>query len=147
MGSIFRHRSIAYLAPVHVPTDTLSLIRRMTMRYRLPVAILVVAGGIIASTNPLLAQGAVCIRDNYYRFVCGEFAGHQQRQTCIFDRRGVYTCGDRMHRGGYYDDGPRHPRGDYDGIPRGRPYGPPIRGRCVAGFTVQDGICKPYRGG
>jgi hypothetical protein len=28
----------------------------------------------------------------------------------------------------------------------GHPQYYPIRGRCPAGFTVQSGLCKPYRG-
>jgi len=53
----------------------------------------------------------------------------------------------------YYNNAAPYDRGygiekpPRDDLPHGEPFGLPIMGRCVQGFTVQDGICKPYRGG
>ena len=48
---------------------------------------------------------------------------------------GMYECGYR-YRHGYGWHGPRDERRyDYD-----------RRHRCPRGYTVQDGVCKPYRG-
>jgi hypothetical protein len=47
---------------------------------------------------------------------------------------GMYQCGYR-HRRGYGWHGQRDER-RYDRVPA----------RCPRGYTVQDGVCKPYRG-
>jgi hypothetical protein len=62
----------------------------------------------------------------------------------------------------YYDEPPRYyePPRRYYGPPPDegsvfqfnfggrdeRRYAPPVRGRCQPGYTIQDGLCKPYRG-
>jgi hypothetical protein len=79
--------------------------------------------------------------------------------------RGRYWNGHRCAGGGaYYQGGPRGYDRGYYGRGYARAYGPPrvqgtlrcdYRGRCYAGgplscgnpnYTVQDGVCKPYRG-
>ncbi|MFN3658560.1 MAG: hypothetical protein ACK4UO_15025 [Pseudolabrys sp.] len=62
----------------------------------------------------------------------------------------------RRYRRGYeyyYDDyGPPprryygRPDRYYGPPPRRERYSPPRNGRCPAGHTIQDGLCKPYRG-
>jgi hypothetical protein len=61
---------------------------------------------------------------------------------------GMYECGYRHRRGegwhGRRDDRPREYdrryRGGYNDGPRQQPL------RCPRNYTVQDGVCKPYRG-
>lgn len=105
----------------------------------------------------LLASAAVTATGNIASAAddCG-WGWKREKHRCIpYDERQS-----QQRYGGprYYDDGPRYDRGydepryyrgggGYDGVPRGGPGEPAIRGRCVAGFTSQDGICKPYRGG
>ena len=62
--------------------------------------------------------------------------------------------GGPYYGGGYYGGGPyygdRYRERYYDGDYRYRGYYPPGRYRtfngCQRGWTVQDGLCKPYRG-
>lgn len=37
-------------------------------------------------------------------------------------------------------------RFDFGGGGDHRRYAPPVRGRCQRGYTIQDGLCKPYTG-
>lgn len=50
----------------------------------------------------------------------------------------------------YYGPPPRHYYGPPPGYrappPRRERYAPPRNGKCPAGHTIQDGLCKPYRG-
>ena len=65
---------------------------------------------------------------------------------------GMYECGYR-HRRGYGWHGPRDDRPheydrryrEYDRGYRGG-YNDERRRQCPQGFSVQDGVCKPYRG-
>jgi hypothetical protein len=82
-----------------------------------------------------------------------------EAQTCIRDYRGRVICGAPIHRG--YRGGGYHADHRYHGVPvvgRPRPQGS-VRcdyyGRCYRsaphscgnpGYTIQDGVCKPYRG-
>ena len=56
---------------------------------------------------------------------------------------GMYECGYRYRRG-YGWHGPREERREYYEHRRG--YDDDRRHRCPRGYTVQDGVCKPYRG-
>jgi hypothetical protein len=95
------------------------------------------------------------------------------RAACAFDDRfcpfgrtracspdGRCWCAS-CERRGYYDrpryyDGPRYyegPRGNeglnlqlFGGGSDDRRYSPPANGRCPRGYSIQDGLCKPYTG-
>jgi len=61
-------------------------------------------------------------------------------QGFYFNAPGVHIGVGPGHHHRYYGDGPRY----YDYEPGY--VSPYYSGPCRPGFTVQDGICKPYRG-
>ncbi len=72
-------------------------------------------------------------------FVCA--ASPAQAQVCVYDAYGRMICGERVRP---YAEPPYAERRYYYEGRRYR-YRDPNAG-CPRGWTVQDGVCKPYRG-
>jgi hypothetical protein len=91
---------------------------------------------ITASMTSLAGSNAAdgCGYDQFGRFRCAPGA---QPGVPYFGNKNIYGGYSSY---GHYAEGPRYyRRGDYD-----RGYN--RRTRCPPNYTIQDGVCKPYRG-
>lgn len=102
-------------------------------------------GGLAATADVAVAQD--CIQDQYGRIICGQrvrpyyapepryYPGPQPyyQQRDYYQPREYYRGG---YRGGYQND-----EGYSSPNPRYRTWN-----GCPGGYTVQDGVCKPYTG-
>ena len=104
-------------------------------------------GGLVGTADVAVAQD--CVQDQYGRIICGQRVRpqyapepryYQQAPQPYYQQReyyrGGYQGGGYQGRGGYQND-----EGFSSPTRRYRTWN-----GCPNGYTVQDGVCKPYTG-